>query len=128
MGTFTHLITLYSASGEASETLEALVDTGSSFTTMPAPILERLGIARFATIRLRLATGQVVERDIGEAVVELNGLPRRTVICVFGDRDAPPSIGAQTLETFLLGVDPDQKQLVPLEGWWARHAQLPSHL
>jgi len=119
MGTFFHPITLYSATGETSETLEALVDTGSSFTTVPARVLERLGVQPFARIRLRLATGQVVERAIGEMPVELDGLPRRTVICVFGDPGAPAAIGAQTVESFLLGVDPDGQRLVPVEGWWA---------
>ncbi len=57
--------------------------------------------------------------DIGEVVVELNGLHRRTIICVFGEPDSPPLLGAQTLETFLLGVDPDQHRLVSLEAWWA---------
>ena len=122
MGTFTHPITLYSESGEASETLEALVDTGSSFTTIPRPILEQLGVRPFATVKLRLATGQIVERQIGETPVELDGLPRRTVICVFGDPEATSLIGAQTLENFLLAVDPDGKRLMPVDGWWAAHA------
>ena len=119
MGTSTHPISLYSLTGSTAETLDALVDTGSSFTTVPAPVLERLGVRPFATAKLRLANGQVVERDIGEVPVELDGLQRRTVVCVFGDRDASPLIGAQTLETFLLGVDPDRQRLLPVEGWWA---------
>ena len=36
-----------------------------------------------------------------------------------GEADALATLGAQTLETFLLGVDPDQRQLVPLGAWWA---------
>ena len=118
MGTFFHPITLFGPTG-APETLEALVDTGSSFTTVPAPLLERLGVRAFARVRLRLANGQVAEADIGEVRAELNGLPRRTIFCVFGEPQAPPTIGAHTLEAFLLGVDPDQRRLVPLEGWWA---------
>jgi predicted aspartyl protease len=118
LGTFFHPITLIAPSG-AAETLEALVDTGSTFTTVPSPILERLGVAPFASVRLRLADGRVAERDIGEVRAEVDGLPGRTIICVFGEPDAPATLGAQTLETFLLGVDPDQKRLVPLEAWWA---------
>jgi hypothetical protein len=52
-------------------------------------------------------------------MAEIDGLHRRTVICVFGEPDVPPLVGAQTLETFLVGVDPDQRRLVPLEAWWA---------
>ena len=119
MGTFMHPITLYSQSGEQSETLDALVDTGSSFSTVPAPILERLGVARLTHVRLRLATGESVERAIGAVNAELNGLDRRPILCIFGDNGAPGLIGAQTLESFLLGVDPDRQRLVPVEGWWA---------
>jgi predicted aspartyl protease len=118
VGTFFHTIRLISPSG-VSEVLEALVDTGSTFTTVPRPILERLGVVPFARARLRLANGQIAEQDIGEVLAEIDGLHRRTVVCVFGEPDAPPLIGAQTLETFLLGVDPDQRRLVPLEAWWA---------
>jgi predicted aspartyl protease len=118
VGTFFHTIRLIGVSGE-SETLEALVDTGSTFTTVPRPILERLGVVPFARARLRLANGQIAEQDIGEVLAEIDGLHRRTVVCVFGEPDAPPLIGAQTLETFLLGVDPDQRRLVPIEVWWA---------
>jgi len=39
---------------------------------------------------------------------------------VFGATGSPPTIGAVTLEGFLLGVDPVEKRLVPVEGWQAR--------
>ena len=39
-----------------------------------------------------------------------------TTLCVFGDPDAPPLIGAHTLEGFLLVVDPVEQRLVPREG------------
>jgi predicted aspartyl protease len=118
MGTFFQPLTLLSEQG-ASETVEALVDTSSTFSTVPAPLLVRLGIAPFAKARLRLASGQVVERDIGSVDAELDGQPRRPIICVFGDAGGPNLIGAQTLESFLLGVDPEAKRLIPVDGWWA---------
>jgi predicted aspartyl protease len=118
LGTFFHAFTLIATSG-ATETLEALVDTGSTFSTVPRTILERLGVTAFARVRLRLADGRLAERDIGEVRAEIDGLPGRNIICIFGEPEAPVTMGAQALETFLLGVDPDQKRLVPLEAWWA---------
>jgi predicted aspartyl protease len=117
MGTFLHPITIIGPSGQ--ETLDALVDTGSTFTTIPRPILERLGVSPFTRARLRRATGDVETTDLGEVSAELDGQDPRTVICAFGRPDSPPAIGAHALEAFLLGVDPDQKRLVPLDGWWA---------
>ena len=88
-----------------------------TFTSAPAPILERLGIVPHSTVRLRLANGQIEERQIGDVTVEPND-ERQAVICVFGAPGDPPVIGAHTLEGFLLGVDPVESRLVPVIGWW----------
>ena len=117
MGTFFHPITLIAEDG-ASETVEALVDTGFSFSTVPATVLERLAIRPHRTVRLRLANGQLDERQIGRVMAQLDGVEEE-ILCVFGGPKDLPKIGAHTLEAFLLGADPDQKRLVPLEGWWA---------
>src|SRR5438309_1771168 len=70
MGTFFHPITLIGPAGE--ETIDALVDTGSTFTTIPRPILERLGIASFTRARLRLATGEAEVTELGEVIAQLD--------------------------------------------------------
>ena len=114
MGTFAHEITLLAPTGSGSETVRALVDTGTTFTSIPRTILERLGVSPQRSVRLRLATGEVVEQQTGEVVVDLHGV-RATVICVSGPPDAPPLIGAHTLEAFLMAVDPIEQRLVPIE-------------
>ena len=48
--------------------MEALVDTGSTFTAAPRELLERLGIRPARRQRFRIANGQVIENDVGEAV------------------------------------------------------------
>ena len=115
MGTFSHRITLIAPSG-ASETLDALVDTGAMFTTIPTPILERLGVRPFDTLPVRFANGQIEAWPIGQVEAELNGR-RRPILCLFGSPDAPPIIGAHTLEAFLLAVDPVEEKLVPKEAY-----------
>ena len=117
MGTFTQQITFIGPSGQEAETLEALVDTGSSFTTVAAPVLERLGVVPRRTVNLRLANGQVERRALGEVNVELDGMAG-TIVCLFGDSEAPALIGAHTLQAFLLAVDPVQERLVPVEGYF----------
>ena len=114
MGTFSHPITLISPSNGHSETLEALVDTGATFTTIPSPILERLDIEVQRRVRLRLANGDVVEWALGEVRAEMDG-EKSTILCIFGLPDTPPLIGAHTLEAFLLMVDPTEERLVPRE-------------
>jgi predicted aspartyl protease len=115
MGTFFHPITPTGPSGE--ETGEALVDTGASFTTMPASILRRLGVQSFRRARLKLADGQIAEWDLGRVHASIDGLVDET-ICIFGPEQSPPAIGAHTLQAILLAVDPvvDHRP-VPSEGF-----------
>lgn len=113
MGTFLHPITLIGPTG-ARETLEAVVDTGASYTTVPRLILERLGVRPHRSVRSRLANGEVVEWQVGRIQAQLDGMQEET-LCVFGAADTPPLIGAYTLEGFALGVDPLEPRLVPRE-------------
>lgn len=115
MGTFFHPLTLVGPAG-VSETLEALVDTGASFTTVPRSVLERLGVQAHRMTRLRLANGEVVEWPWGWVTAEIDGVREQTP-CVFGAEAAPPVIGAVTLEIMGLGVDPREERLVPREGF-----------
>ena len=73
MGNFTQAITLHSAYDDRTEAVEALVDAGATFTSVPAPILEQLGIIPHRTVRLRLANGEVEQRAIGHVTVDVNG-------------------------------------------------------
>ncbi len=123
MGTFTHNITLIATSGDARESVEALVDTGATFTSVPASLLERLGVQAEGVVRLELANGQIEERPIGPVKVELDGR-QRTVSCVFGESGEPPVMGATTLEVFLLSVDPVGRKLVPVVGYRLRQETL----
>lgn len=113
MGTFFHTLRLVGPTG-VSEQVEALVDTGVAFTTVPASLLQRLGVQAHRTVRLRLANGQVVNWPIGRVFAEIDGT-REIILCVFGAEEAPPVMGAHTLEAFLLTVDPIEQCLVPKE-------------
>ena len=114
MGTFTHTITLISASGETRETVEVLVDTGAMFSVIPTSTLEWLGIRPFRTMPVRFANGGVQQWSLGQMEVELDG-QCAPILCFFGLSDAPPLIGAHMLEALLLTVDPVEEKLVPEE-------------
>lgn len=120
VGTFFHPITLISESRDRID-LNALVDTGATFTSIPRETLSRLGVEPQRQVRLRLADGSSHLQELGYMLVELDGIEGPTYV-VFGESDSPPAIGAITLEAFLLGVDPVAQTLVPVEGWQAHHA------
>ncbi len=115
MGTFTHPLELGPLDGSRWETVEALIDTGATYTWIPRGALERLGIQATDRRRLRMADGQIIEREIGFALVQLDGV-RVATICVFGDPDTTPLLGAVTLEEAGLAPDPVQRRLVPVVG------------
>ncbi len=97
------------------EEVEALVDTGSTFTTLPRTLLERLGIDPGRREPFELADGSVVESEVGEARVRVEGKEVTTPV-IFGEPAESVLLGAVTLEACLLAVDPVHERLVPVQG------------
>ena len=64
--------------------------------------------------RFLLADGRRVFMDYGRAWVTIDGEREMTVV-VFGADDAPPLLGAYTLEGLALAVDPVEQRLVPTQ-------------
>ena len=112
MGTFSYPIEVISADGTRSETVNALVDTGSTFTCLPASLLHELGIVPSRRIQSELPDGSILDDEVGEAYVRVAGIERPTIV-TFADENAPPVIGKYTLEGALLVVDPVQQRLTP---------------
>ena len=115
MGEFSWPVGVWSADGERLETVDALVDTGASYSMFPRSMLERLNIAPIGQRGFEQADGSVILRDIGEAMLAINddeGIQR----VIFGDDESEPLIGAGTLQGFLLVVDAVTEELVPRTG------------
>jgi len=115
MGTFRYTIRIGRLDGSVFETVEALVDTGATYTWVPRPILERVGVTPTTRRRLQTATGQIIERDAGPVLVTVDGDTVATT-CIFGDADSMPLLGTVTLQACGLAVDPIGKKLVPVVG------------
>ena len=112
MGTFEWPLRIASMDGHTSREIEATVDTGAAYTTLPARILRELGITPMDKRRFLLADGRRTWMDIGRAWVTIDGKSEVTLV-VFGEDDAPPLLGAYTLEGLALAVDPVEQRLVP---------------
>ena len=97
------------------EPVDALVDTGVSYSMLPRSMLERLGIATLARHGFELADRSVVEYDVGEAQLRVNGRERTTSV-MFGDDEDEPLLGANALQVLLLVVDPVAEELVRRTG------------
>lgn len=114
VGTFYADFTLWNQDHTRSRTLNGLVDTGASYTLVPAAILEELGIARFETRIFTLADGSRRELALGWAEMELEGR-HRTVYVLFGDEKGPGVLGSMALSAFALAADAKNRRLIPGE-------------
>ncbi len=113
MSSFQYPIELVASPDGPYERLEAWVDTGSVYTWIPSATLQRLGLIPTAKRPFQVADGRIIERDIVEAVVRLDGQTAYTV-CVFGNQDDLVVLGAYALEGLGLAADPVNKRLVPM--------------
>ena len=115
MGTFSVVVQVGDLAGRQFVEIEALVDTGASDTTLPEDILSRLDIQPMARRSFRLADERLVEYPVGQARLRLDG-DEFIVLVVFAPEGTTPLLGATTLETFSLGVDPKGQRPVPVPG------------
>ena len=115
MGEFYWPVGVWSVDRERVETVDALVDTGASYSMFPRSMLERLGIWRLERVGFELADRSVVEYDVGEAQLRVNGRERTTSV-MFGEDEDEPLLGANALQEFLLVVDPVAEELISRRG------------
>ena len=114
MGTFRVTIEIGDPQGKNYEPVDALVDSGATFNTLPASMLRRLGVSPQASANFAIADGSRISRGIGDTWVRIGGEKHMAPV-VFGDENARPLLGAVTLELFRLGIDPVNMRLVPID-------------
>ena len=89
------------------------MDTGATYTVLPAEALVRIGIQVIETVSFELADDRIVEYQMGEARVRLDGRERTTLV-VFGPEGSAPLLGATTLQLFNLAVNPTRERISPV--------------
>ena len=113
MGTFRTAIEIENPlrRGERHSLESVLVDTGAELSWVPASLLESLGIVRDKQLQFRQASGTVLTRWTGIALVYAGGTWAVDHV-VFGEPTDMVLLGARTLEGLNLRVDPVLKQLI----------------
>lgn len=118
MGLFRVEIQVLGPAGDPGKTLSVLVDTGASYLCLPKSLLISLGYRAIDQQRVVLASGETVTWDVAEVRARLQGR-ERTALAFMAPDQAPQLLGAQTLETFGLGVDPLGKRLIHVDAYLA---------
>ena len=112
MGIFTCQVTVSDVNESQSALVEAMVDTGSSYTLIPQSILHELGIRPERMRGFRLANGERVEYPVALARLRVDGQAAGSQV-VFGPDDVQPLLGAVALQELNMAVDTPNEQLVP---------------
>ena len=113
VGTFYVDLTLWNPEKTRSRILNALVDTGASYTLIPASELTELGIGPEKTRSFQLANGETQDFPVGRADIELQN-NMENVHVVFGPENRI-LLGAMALEAFALAADAKNRRLVPAD-------------
>ncbi len=116
MSTFTVTIYAGDPARERFTPVDALVDTGASYTMLPSTLLRELDITPRGSRRFVLANGETVTRDVAQTWVRVDGREVMTVV-VFGGESTVPLLGAVTLEELGMGVDPLGRKLIDVPGY-----------
>jgi len=93
--------------------LEFLIDTGAIYSVVPGSITRKLALGKLDREEFTLADGTRRAYDIGEAFFEL-GDRRGTSKVVFGPSNVTPLLGALTLESLGLMVNPVTREVLPM--------------
>jgi predicted aspartyl protease len=101
--------------------VELTVDSGSTYTVLPSSLLEGLGVKPIRKVRLRLADNRVMEKDLGEVGVEIDGYRLTSTPVVFGEEEVY-LLGSVTMESLGLAPDVVKKKLVPVEAFLMQYS------
>ena len=99
--------------GSKFETLNAMVDTGATFSQVPGSILRELGIVPTRYVQSQLADGTVGRDEVADVKIRIDGRETYSTV-LFGEEGSPVLMGSYALEGVVLAVDPHNECLVDL--------------
>jgi predicted aspartyl protease len=116
MGIFSAKLRVWNpANSSSTEGVDAMVDTGASYSWVLRTRLDRLDVRPVRRMQFWTIEGKTIERDLVPVFVAANGFTGGDSVALAepGDMEV---IGAHTLESLGLTVDPVGKKLVPTVG------------
>jgi clan AA aspartic protease len=96
-----------------STRVKFLVDSGAIYSVVPARTLKKLGVKPHSRRTFVLADGSEVTRQMGDAAFRLDGRQGASPV-IFGEKGDSALLGAVTLESLGVLLDPLRRELRPL--------------
>jgi len=114
MGIFSVPVTIRNlAPPHREHELSLMVDTGSLFTWISAPTLEKIGVRPVGSQKFQTITGSLIERKYGYLEVGYAGHSGAMNV-VFGEPGDMEVLGVTALETMCVAADPVKQVLTPV--------------
>ncbi len=104
---------------QSGREVEFLIDSGAIHSLAPSKVLKELGIEPYKELKFVLADGTTVTRQVGDAYFEYNGYGGAAPV-IFGEEGDEPLLGATTLESLGLVLNPLRRELYPMRLMLAR--------
>jgi aspartyl protease family protein len=102
-----------------SLTVRFMVDSGALYSVLPEKIWRTLRLKQERTAEFVLADGTVITRGVSECRFEINRQAATSPV-VLGEGDDGALLGAVTLETLGLMLNPLNRELIPMRLMLAR--------
>ena len=115
VGHFHVSVQVGSRDGERFAPLDALVDTGATYTWVPRDVLVAVRVVPEEERPFLLADGREVRYPVAWAQIRIGAREQPTIV-VFGAPGTEPILGVVTLEEFLLAADPVHRRLISVPG------------
>lgn len=110
--TFQKLTVKASRRSRKKTSINFLIDSGAVYSLVPEHYLKVLGIKPHRAMEFTLADGTIIKRRVGDAYFEYRGEGGAAPV-IFGETGDQPLLGATTLESLALMLDPFQRKLHP---------------
>ncbi|MEK7168416.1 MAG: aspartyl protease [Patescibacteria group bacterium] len=96
-----------------SENVYFMVDSGAVYSVVDSVILKKLGIKPMSEKEFSLANGDLIKRKMGGALYQY-GEEKGHAPVIFGEKGDSNLLGAVTLESMGLVLDPIKRRLLSL--------------
>ncbi len=110
------LTTITGKVGKGKKVVEVdfLVDSGATYTLLPEKVWKKLNLKPFEKLKFTLADSTIITRQISEVWLEYGGRGR-TVQVILGEENDQALLGALTLESLGLMLNPFTRELMPMK-------------